>query len=146
METDRELKFEFFKKWNFHFLPISGPDITIEQAIAFSKAGGSCGGPYYPVRQTATLESLKFEGEAKNIAYKFNADFTIVNQLPPNSPWWKKNEAYLKWMNYKARRLARKYKLEHKPALVVGIGAKHLTAYDTQNLEKKISKFKVQAL
>ena len=146
MPEINSVQFEFFKKWNYHFLPLSGPDITIEQATAMSKAGGSCGGPYYPVRQSASKPSLKFEAEAKLVAQKTGAEFTIMNQLPPRSPWWKKNEAYLRWMNRKARKLVRKYGIDHKPALVVRIGDKHMIVYDDQDLEKKVNKFKVQAL
>ena len=146
MQDDHSVHFEFFKKWNYHFLPLSGPDITVEQATAMAKAGGSCGGPYYPVRQSASLKSLKFESEAKRIANKLGAEFTIINQLPQRSPWWKKNEAYLRWMNRKARKLVKKYGIDHKPALVVRIGDKHMIVYDEQDLEKKVNKFKVQAL
>jgi hypothetical protein len=146
MQEVNNIKFEFFKKWNYHFLPLFGSDITVEQATAMAKAGGSCGGPYYPVRQSASPSSLKFEVEAKRIAHKFGAEFTIMNQLPPHSPWWKKNEAYLRWMNYKARKLIRKYGVDHKPALVVRINDKHMIVYDDRDLEKNINKFKVQAL
>ena len=60
MDYENSMKFEFFKKFNYHFLPMSGPDLTIEQATQLSKAGGSCGGPYFPVLQSPTDASQKF--------------------------------------------------------------------------------------
>jgi hypothetical protein len=145
-EKESSLKFEFFKKFNYYFLPHYGPDITIEQATQMSKCGGSCGGPYWPVRQSPSEKSLKFEIEAKRIAFKLKADFSVVNQLPYNSPWWKRNKIYLRWLEMKSDHLRRKYRVSHRPALVVTENGKHLTIYDWEDLEMKINNFRIKVM
>lgn len=111
-----------------------------------SKCGGSCGGPYWPIRQSATKNTRKFELEAKRIAFKLRADFSIVNQLPPHSPWWKKNKVYLKWMEMKGNHKKRKYGIEHRPALVVSLNDKYKAFYDWDELENKINRFVITAM
>ena len=146
MDPENNLRFEFLKKFNYHFLPMYGPDITIEQATQLSKCGGSCGGPYYPVRQSSTRASMKFEQEAKRVADKLKADFTIINQLPPHSPWWKKNKVYLRYLEFVADSKRRKYGIKRKPALVVSVNDKYITLYDWEELEKKVNDFVVKSM
>jgi hypothetical protein len=146
VEKEKELKFEFFKKFNYHFLPLQGMDITIEQATQMSKAGGSCGGPYWPVRQTASRNSEKFEMEAKRIAFKNRAEFSVVNELPPNPNWWMKNKIYLRWIEFVSNNKKRKFKIKQRPALVVSENNKFEVFYEWEDLEKKVDRFRSKAL
>jgi hypothetical protein len=145
MDSEKNIKFEFFKGFTVHFLPLSGDEITIEQATQLSKCGGGCGGPFWPVRQSPTNETQKFESEAKRLANRFQGEFSIVNELPPKAPWWKKNTLYLKWLGFKADRKQRKYGVEHKPALVVRVNKLNKTFYTFKGLENNIQKFLIQA-
>jgi hypothetical protein len=144
--NNSELKFEFFKKFNYHFLPLEGMDITIEQATQMSKAGGSCGGPYWPVRQSATKSTQKFELEAKRIAFKNRAEFIIINGLPPNPEWWMKNKIYLRWIEHVSNSKKRKYKIKQRPALVISQNGEFEVFYDWEDLEKKVDLFRLKAL
>jgi len=146
MDSENKLKFEFFKSFTLHFLPMAGNEITIEQATQFSKCGGGCGGPYWPVRQSPNNDTLKFEMEAKRLAARFKGEFSIVNELPPHSPWWKRNTLYLKWLGMKADRKQRKFGVKRKPALIVRLNNKNKTFYTWEGLEKKIQQFIVQAM
>jgi hypothetical protein len=145
MDSEDIIKFEFFKGFTIHFLPLSGDDITIEEATQLSKCGGGCGGPFWPVRQSTTNETQKFESEAKRLADRYQGEFSIVNELPPKSPWWKKNTIYLKWLGFKADRKQRKYGVKHKPALVVRIKKLNKTFYTWEGLENNVQKFLIQA-
>jgi hypothetical protein len=145
-DNNSKLKFEFFKKFNYHFLPLLGPNITIEQAAQMSKCGGSCGGPYWPVRQSSTEKSEKFEQEAKRVAEKLSAEFTIVNQLPRHSPWWKKNKIYLRWIEHVSNKKQRKYGIKLRPALVVIQNENFVTIYDWKGMEKIINKFRIETI
>jgi len=111
-----------------------------------SKMGGSCGGPYWPVRQSPTEHSEKFEQESKRIAFKHDAEFAVVNQLPRHSPWWRKNKVYLKYIEFLSDLKKRKYKINKRPALVVSLNEKFLTLYDWDDLEKKVNKFIITAM
>lgn len=111
-----------------------------------SKAGGTCGGPYWPVRRTPTKPSQKFETEAKRIAYKLKAEFDIPNELPERIPWWKRNTLTIKWMLLKAKRKMRKYGVTKKPALVVTLNKKSKAFYNASDLEKKVNNFIIQAM
>jgi len=144
-DDKNKIKFEFFKGFTIHFLPLAGDEITIEQATQLSKCGGGCGGPYWPVRQSTTNETLKFESEAKRLADRFHGEFSIVNELPPNSPWWKKNTLYLKWLGFKADRKQKKYSVKRKPALVVRVNKTNKAFYSLEGLENNIQKFLIQA-
>jgi hypothetical protein len=140
------LKFEFFKKFNYHFLPLQGMDITIESATQMSKAGGSCGGPYWPVRQSPTDKTQKFEMEAKRIAFKNRAEFSVVNELPPNPNWWMKNKIYIRWVEFVSDSKKRKYKIKQRPALVVSENNKFEVFYDWEDLEKRVDRFRSKAI
>ncbi|WP_455392460.1 hypothetical protein [[Eubacterium] cellulosolvens] len=146
MYSNGNIKFEFFKGFTIHFLPLSGDEITIEEATQLSKCGGGCGGPYWPVRQSANNESLKFEAESKRLAERFHSEFDVVNELPPNSPWWKKNTLYLKWLGFKADRKQHRYGVKRKPALVVKFKNKSKAFYTWKGLENKIQKFISKAM
>jgi hypothetical protein len=141
LESENDLKFEFFKGYTVHFLPLYGDDITIEQATQMSKCGGGCGGPFWPVRRSSTDKTMRFELEAKRIASKFRAEFSVINALSSHAQWWKKNTIYMKWLGMKADIKQRKYKIKHKPALVVRLGDKSTVFYDLAELEKKVRDF-----
>ena len=146
MDSGNKFKFEFFKGFTYHFLPLEGNDITMDQAIQLSKCGGGCGGPFWPVRQSSTKDTLLFENEAKRIAHWLGGTFSVVNVLPNNAPWWKKNTLYLKWLGFKTDLLLRKYNIKHRPALVVSVNEKYRTFYTRADLERKIQRFLVQAI
>ncbi len=124
---------------------MTGDDITIEQATELSKAGGGCGGPFWPVKQSVSRKTQRFEFEAKRIASELGGNFSVVNALTRNAPWWKRNTIYLKWLGMKSDLKQRKYGLKHKPALVVRTGKKAKVFYDLDDLEKGVRNFISQA-
>ena len=146
MDSEENINFEFFKGFTIHFLPLSGDDITLEQATQLSKCGAGYGGPFWPVRQSPSHKTLKFESEAKRLASRFHGKFSIVNELPPNSPWWKRNTICLKWLAFIAERKQRKYGVKSKPALVVKLNEKSKTFYTWDGLENDIQRFVIQAM
>ena len=143
---NNKLRFEYFKKFNYHFLPLKGLDITIEQATQMSKCGGSCGGPYWPIRQSPTIKSQKFELEAKRIAFKLRAEFKTINELPQEAKWWMKNKIYLRYIEFISDVKKRKYKIQKRPALVLTMNDKFEVYYDWVDLEKKVNDFRIKAL
>jgi hypothetical protein len=145
MDSINDVRFEFFKDFTLHFLPLVGDDITIEQATQLSKCGGGCGGPFWPVRQSPTKSTRQLELEAKRIASKLRIEFEVMNTLPEDPPWWKKNTLYIKWLSLKSDYLKHKYGLKTKPALVVKVMDKAKAFYDITNLEKNIRDFITQA-
>jgi hypothetical protein len=145
-DNENKLKFEYFKKFNYHFLPLHGQDISIEQATQMSKCGGSCGGPYWPVRQSQSKKSQLFEREVKRISQKLDAEFSIINELPRHPAWWMKNKVYLRWIEFVSNNKKRKYKIKQRPALVVTMNDKFEVIYDWDELEKKVNDFKLKAM
>jgi hypothetical protein len=69
-----------------------------------------------------------------------------LNQLPPHSPWWKKNKAYFRWLLFKSDRKKKKYGIKQKPALVITFNNKHKTIYNWENLEKVVNDFIIKAM
>ena len=145
MDSENEIRFEYFKDFTLHFLPMVGDEITIEQATQLSKCGGGCGGPFWPVRRSPTRDAQKFELEAKRVASKLHSEFKVVNELPNNPPWWMKNTLYIKWLGLKSDYLKRKYRIKSKPALVVKVMDRSKAFYNWSDLEKNVRKFVTQA-
>ncbi len=110
-----------------------------------SKCGGSCGGPYWPVRQSPTKDSERFEMEAKRVAFKLRSDFTVVNELPLKPEWWMKNKVYLRWLEFVSDNKKRKYNIKQRPALLVTMNDKFEVFYDWHDLEKKVNNFRIKA-
>jgi hypothetical protein len=123
-----------------------GNDITIEQATQMAKAGGSCGGPYWPVRQSPTDKTRKFEMEAKRVAFKMHSEFSVVNELPPHPEWWMKNKIYIRWIEHLSNSKKRKYGIKSRPALVVSINDQFKVFYSSEELEKKINEFRLKTI
>jgi hypothetical protein len=123
-------------KFNYHFLPTRGTDITLKEATHLSKYNGIGAVPFYSIRQSPTDGSIKFVVEALKLAQKMNVEFEVGNQISRYAPWWQKNEIYLKWLESKSNKLMKRYSIDERSALVVSQNDRYDVYYNMNDLKK----------